>query len=69
MAIPETSAETVTRTQENDRRLEQLALTNLSRLDRAIATLVQERAVIAENIMVFRFARWQIMIAKRKGTT
>jgi hypothetical protein len=51
----------------NARRLEQLALADLSRLDRDIAQKVAERAVVADNIMTFRFARWRIVIARNRA--
>lgn len=50
----------------NARRLEQLALADLSRLDRDIAEKLRERAIVADNLMTFRFARWRVVIAKMK---
>jgi len=45
------------------RRLEQLALVDLSRLDRAIAEKVAERAGVVDAVMTFRLARWGALIA------
>lgn len=54
------------RSEANARRLEQLALTDLSRLDREIAGKVADRALVADTLMSFRFARWRLVIAKEK---
>ena len=58
-----TAPVTAIQTEATARRLEQLALVDLSRLDRDIAEKVTERAGVVNTLMALRFARWGALIA------